>query len=547
MFRRFHRFRRACRSTLSRWLNYARWRYFETVHSTAKWFRSLRRVSQATAAEIEGDLKRRPSLKFRNFVNPVFWLLQSLSFGLRYLSSRCASDLLAAIPAVLGVAAPIICQTWLSPDSQEVISRARVQLQRHLQQKEFAEAEFYASLWCSVSRDADEAVFEKAGVLELAGKEREARLLLELLDQRRGYIPALARICIMDLGLARETRGEDAQVLKRLEPALLRLNRLQPGNPGHALMLGTFYMISRRDAQALPVLQRVTASAINLPEAWYSLAIVRTRMGQPAEAMDAANMAANLYLQRNAEQGYTLESTLQIVRALLLAQREQQALTIAQSALMGASESDRRVLLTVIAEICASWAARIRQTPTRSEAELATAVQVLAQGLEASPDNALILDELSQFGVQAAPKDVEVILKGLLDSGVEPGLVHFILGTRAIRATPPDERIAIQHFRLAMEHNARYPGVLNNLADSIANSDSGNYEEGLTLVNQALLMIPDQPYFHDTRGKLHVKLGNFISAIADFERAMRAEELRPAVRKRIAAAEALLNAGKKPE
>ncbi len=523
---------------MKRWGNYARWRYFETVHGTSKWARSLKRVSHATASDIEGDLLRRPSLKGRNYVNPVFWVLQSVSFLLRYLSSRRFRDLLIGLPSVGGAGFVLVSIVWFTPSTDQIIARASSKLSGFMRDKNYAAAQFYADIWCAYSRNADEAVFEKAVVLENAGQTDTARLLMTQLHVQRSYLPALNRLCLNDLQLLQASRGEDRELRQRLEPLLLRYIELQPNNPTVGLMLGTFYMLSLQDAQALPILERVTGNSVNLPEAWYALAIVRSRLGAPSEARIAASTASDLFLQRDARQGYSFDRAMQTVRALIVAQREAEAIRICEGALQSADSDSRVRLQQVIAEVCAAWVSRLRSQPNPAPRDLALAVTVLARGLQAAPYSPFILEELTQFtlGSRQLTNGSDKELDNLLNSGIQPGILHFILGTRALQASPPDQKEALRHFQLAMQHDAGYPGVLNNLANTIAETPDGDHQNALALINKALELMPGQPYFHDTRGRLHMRLGQPIPAIADFERALEAVELRPAVHRRLAQA-----------
>ena len=538
MFRTFHKLRKSCTRSLQRWGNYARWRYFETIHGTGKWARSLKRVSHATAADIEGDLLRRPSLKGRNYVNPVFWVLQGVSFLLRYLTSRRFRDLLVGLPSVSGAMFIVVSLGWFVPPADQIIARARTQLNMYRQDKNYAAARFYADIWLARSGNSDEAVFEKALLLESDGQTDDARLLLTQLHLQRRYLPALNRLCLNDLQLYQDSRGEDRDLRQRLEPLLLRYIELQPENPSVGLMLGTFYMLSLQDAQALPILERVTARSVNLPEAWYALAIVRARLGSLGEARVAASTASDLFLQRDARQGYSFDRAMQTVRALIVAQREAEAIQICEGALKSADNDSLVRLQQVIAEVCAAWVSRLRSQPNPAPRDLAMAVTVLARGLQAAPYSPFILEELTQFALRSeqltngADKDLE----NLLYSGIQPGIVHFILGTRALQASPPDQKEALRHFQLAMQHDAGYPGVLNNLANTIAETPDGDHQNALALINKALELMPGQPYFHDTRGRLHMRLGQPVPAIADFERALEAVELRPAVHRRLAQA-----------
>ncbi|MFM7835122.1 MAG: tetratricopeptide repeat protein, partial [Planctomycetaceae bacterium] len=64
------------------------------------------------------------------------------------------------------------------------------------------------------------------------------------------------------------------------------------------------------------------------------------------------------------------------------------------------------------------------------------------------------------------------------------------------------------------------PGLLNNIADAMSDQPEADLERAMDLVNQALKYLPDQPAVYDTRGKILLRQGKTLEAIADFERAL---------------------------
>jgi tetratricopeptide (TPR) repeat protein len=70
----------------------------------------------------------------------------------------------------------------------------------------------------------------------------------------------------------------------------------------------------------------------------------------------------------------------------------------------------------------------------------------------------------------------------------------------------------------------------------IAGSEDGDFAEALKLVDQALALLPGQPEIHDTRGKLLVKLGEPLKALAEFELALREPAIRSEVNRNMAEA-----------
>ncbi|MEY3227905.1 MAG: hypothetical protein RLZZ536_2524 [Planctomycetota bacterium] len=534
MFRWFRRTHRSIRHAVGDWFAWVQRKHLSTVRASFAWLMAIATVREVPSIVKAGD--NRPTLSFTNYLNPIFWVVQAAVFVYRYLGSRLPANLIQGTPALVGILCPVVIGFWVAPTPDQMISRARARLQREVEQRNFKQAEFYANLWQSYAPYSNECLLEKALIWQADGRADDCRALLLVLADVQNFPPALMQLCSDDLRAALRSADGNSAGARELEPRLLRLAKMLPNDSTVDLMLGTYYMMNRQDAQALPLLQRVTSSLRAAPEAWYSLALVNSRLSRPADARAAAGVSADLFLERDAREGYNRDRMLQTVRALVMAQREEHAVRLVEGALVAEQGTEALRLRAALAEICANWASRLRQESRGTPQETAFALEVLARGLNAAPNNPFILDEFTRFALRPDAESplVDERLNQLLDNGVQPGVVHFILGTRALQAERPDSAAAEHHFRVAMEHNAAFPGLLNNLADSIANSEDGDYEEGLRLVGQAISLMPDQPYFFDTRGKLLLRTGRIVEAIADFERALQAVELRSEVHNRIA-------------
>jgi uncharacterized protein HemY len=79
---------------------------------------------------------------------------------------------------------------------------------------------------------------------------------------------------------------------------------------------------------------------------------------------------------------------------------------------------------------------------------------------------------------------------------------------------------------IAMNRN---PVVLNNLALSVARSESGAGQNALNLINQALELLPESPELLSTRGEIFVNLQRWTDARRDLEASLRIRGSRPKV------------------
>ncbi|MEY3459370.1 MAG: hypothetical protein RL215_2527 [Planctomycetota bacterium] len=474
--------------------------------------------------------------------NPVFWFLQFGSFLLRYFSSRGVINLFMSTPALCGLIAPVVLRVWVAPDLDSQVARAANRMGYYRDNKDYVQAEFHSRILCALKPEDDVAFFRRAEILDLMERPQEARELLSNLAVQRSYLPAWLLICQRDLTAVINSKSEavDDPLAGALEANLqLLIGRFPQTNQGR-LMLGMLYMHQNRAVESLAIFEAVTkGSTDRLPEAWYFQALLQQQLGRDSDARASAAIAADRLLLRNSERPATAADHLQAIRALVLAGRESEAVQLVESRLrLTKTDTERASWSSLKGEVCAAWSQRLRTRPNATAADVARSVQVLFEGVRSAPGQPLVLDELSRLAIsnRISGDEIQGYLQIALDSGVSPGLVHFILGTRAATAVPPDLVKADEHFQLALAHDAAFPGLLNNLADMIAGTPDGNFEEAMKLADQALRLLPGQPEIHDTRGKLLLKLGQPMKAIAEFEQALREPAIRADVYSSMAAA-----------
>ena len=524
MFRWFHKTRKSIVRSAGVWKAYVRWRFYETIHQTSKSVRSLKRVSERTVSDIDQGLQPRVRLSAVNFVNPVFWILQSASFFLRLLISRRAMDLLKGTPAIMGVVAPFIITGWVAPDKQARIARASSRASYFVERKEYEKADFYCRNWTILAPEDELAYLRRSEVLDLLKRPDEAKELLQALANRRGYLPAMLILCRREMQQVFSDSNVDPAAMAALEKSLQTVLSIHPGNNDAGFMLATLYISQEKYVEALELLQSITrSSAAPFPEAWYSQAALQQNLQRFDEARSSAAVAAEQFLNRHIRQPATTSELLQTIRALVIAQRENDALAIAESRIKLAKDPAEQANWTSLkGEICAAWSRRLRTRPNATPADHAQSLAILFQGIAVAPSQPAVIEELCALAIsdRISSEDVGQHLETALNSGVSPGLVHFIQGTRYATQSPPDSAEADRHYKLAVEHDANFPGLLNNMANLISNSPDGNHEEALKLVDEALKQIPEQPQFLDTRGKLLLRLGKPQEALVNFEKAL---------------------------
>lgn len=152
--------------------------------------------------------------------------------------------------------------------------------------------------------------------------------------------------------------------------------------------------------------------------------------------------------------------------------------------------------------------------------DLGAYLALLKRGLDVDPANPLILQRMEdglKMGNEAALA-INSKLEELLAKGLVPDLVHLLLGTEAHRKGRPD--LARVHFELAYQANPRLPNVCNNLAWYLSNESPRDLKRALELAAQAVMMDPSNAQFRETRGQIHVLMGQWKEAIVDLEYAL---------------------------
>lgn len=550
MLRWLQRTRKKWRRSFSDWSesvgrrNSARWK------AITGWLFWLRRIEPG-----ENDVVRkfdgRDRIRLVALFNPVFWFLQFGGFLLRYLGSRGVLNLLTGLPAICGLVAPIALAMWVAPDRAAQVARAAGQMGHFQDRKAYEQADFFSRQWCTLAPGDDDAFFRRAGLLEQMGKKTEAQSLLLALSEQRNYQPALRLLCQQGLVEVIEGNNPREGLESVLENNLRQLVARFPDDPQGRFMLATLYIHQEKPLEALTLLQVITKSATTpVPQVWFSQAVLQQQLGRESESRGSAAVAADQFLMQNSERVASTEDVLQAIRALVLAYRENEAVQLVESQQRQAKDDQERDRWRrAKGEVCAAWSRRLSSRTNATAVELAQSVQVLFQAVVAAPDLPVVIDELCRLCIsnRILAADVDSHLQTALNSGVSPGLVHFILGTRAATSDPPDGKKAAEHYQLAMAHDANFPGLLNNMANLIADAPEGNYAEAMKLADQALVLLPNQPEIHDTRGKLLLKLGRPTPAIAEFEKALASPAIRGEVHGNIANAWRALGDAEKAE
>ena len=500
--------------------------------------RSLRETFRVRDSQVAvGGSDRRKLPTGLSYINPLFWIVQFGTFIFRFLQTREAGNFLFGMPSVLGLALPVAVTVLYSPSVEEQVSRARSMVNRTVSDQSFELAEFYSRQLSVLLPESPDVGLARAEILNRMERREEARKLAADVAFQREYMPAalwLARNLFEDFFA---TTFPDAATEQSLENVLKWILQRERDNSEACYIKGIYHFKRGQNQLAAEMLRRVTEQTRSIPDAFYWLAVIEYGDQQFQQARTAAGIAADMLKERLAIDGYESQRFQQLGRMLIIAEREEEAVGLVLE-MARANPEVQQGATELLLNIYLEHSRRLRLRSARSATDAALAVDQVTRALSLAPNDRRVTEELIAVAGLKQVDDVQLEdqLQAALGAGISPGIINFILGTRAMTRTPPDPNRAMTYFDLAMAQEPGMPGLLNNVADAIAESPEPDLQKALDLVQQAFRFLPDQPHLFDTRGKIYLKQGELKLAIADLERALAEPDLRPAVHAKLAEA-----------
>ncbi|MFM7168840.1 MAG: tetratricopeptide repeat protein [Planctomycetaceae bacterium] len=495
-------------------------KYTKSLTNWRRWFRELLRLKDSQQSAGTDDRRKLPA--GLSYINPIFWVLQSGAFVLRFLQTRQFLDFLAGLPALAGVLSPLMLEIWLVPTEQQQVARARASFRVHAQAKDFEQADFFLRQLAALQPGEPDHLLQRSLVQSALGHNEQARKVALSLMQDRGYLPAAEWLAEQHFKVFSDQAIPSEESWTALEQVIDWILARQPDHIKASFMRATGLMVRGEYSRAEVVLRKLVSQPRgNFAQALFSLAEVELNLGRETESRDFARAAADQLVQAYTREKLVLEDFVRLMRCLVLAHREQDAVQLITEA-AGVHPDLTSELRELMLQVYVAHCRRLRLQQNRASEDLQQALDLITRALVISPMDARVTEELVALSGAREMSDetLELQLNAALAAGISPGTVHFILGTREMSRNPPNIAEAMVHFDLAQEHLPGMPGLLNNIADAMSDQPEADLERAMDLVNQALKYLPDQPAVYDTRGKILLRQGKTLEAIADFERAL---------------------------
>jgi tetratricopeptide (TPR) repeat protein len=144
----------------------------------------------------------------------------------------------------------------------------------------------------------------------------------------------------------------------------------------------------------------------------------------------------------------------------------------------------------------------------------------LRQALAYVTDYRPALGRMAQLVMQPgeAGQDVETMLNRMIAEGKMPATGHFALGTKAWNDEETDK--ALWHLERAYELEPNLGHIGNNLAWMLADQNPPDLDRALKIIDSVLESFPNIATFHDTKGYILMKRGEWEQSLTELEIAL---------------------------
>lgn len=490
----------------------------------------------ASQVSVGGDDDRLMPTKL-SCLNPILLIVHLFGFFVRFAQTRAPLAFFAGLPALIGLLTPIVGDLLLFDNEAEQILGARARRIQAAETGDWEKVEFlsrrmmamlpgnggeivaYCKALCEQGRENEAEQFARSIALDLKVIEPmnwlTQRVFARVTESQADSAPAEEEQLLRDLRWILEQSTEHPQ-------ANTLMGRLQ-------LSKGNF-----KTAKEYFERLRRSPAASRRPAVYFALAMIAAKEGRVETMVSLASEAADLQWEELFPLLVAPPVPFQPLSAYIgylgLSRRELEAEQFLMSLDSIATDVEGGVEALLL-DVRLSYCRRKRTTDNRSAKDLSEAIDALSRAMAMRINHVGVVSELMEFCVTEGMDDALVERQLVLarDSGISPGVVHLINGTRSMFRKPPQTEAAIESFKLAMEHIPQAPALMNNLADAIAEQEEPELDTAFGLIEQALLLLPNAPHLYDTRGKILLHQGNFTAAIADFERALAEESIRAEV------------------
>ncbi len=480
-----------------------------------------------------------------SWFNPIYWIVWIFKFCFSWISSRPYGNLGPAIPAV---AVSLVVGAVAYWDRYEGMgwrnNNYRRMFEELVREERFESAELVAKRLSHAFPNDLNLQYQKATLSEKLGNEDQARSRMMELVVDHQFGPAaewLIKTNYSLIDLAKWDQAKHQQFQALVAVALQKLRNPQLANI--KLTMSSYLSQMGAHREAIKLLQEVS---LVYPEVSVTGLSIAYQMKDDQLAKDFARSAEAYLLRKIAESPNSLQQRLDLAKALVIQEREQDAATSLREG-MNALSSDPKAtekLQEATGEVLVFFVNRLAKKGSPRES-LLQRLNVINNAIKIAPNNPKVVNAMIDIVLECeSDKEQQIVaLRNALvqgANGTAPEAVHFIVGTLDLLAGRVES--GLSHLEIAKSSGLNTPGILNNLAMAIVeNSKKDDLPRALELSNAAIKAMPDHPYMRDTRGRVLLMMGKPSEAILDLEVALQAPELAADVHRLLAEAYTGLN------
>jgi tetratricopeptide (TPR) repeat protein len=354
-----------------------------------------------------------------------------------------------------------------------------------------------------------ETLFELAVVAEKSGDESRKLAVMKRLapDNVAVYAPAHFWRATQILSQVDITKADAAEAESQLKLVL----QLDSQNINAHSILGDLYFQAGLWQSAIEHLQYSRAES-------FKYRLLLAKASAAAGNLTAGRTYAEQVLTKSKEivsaDPTNVEVRLELGEAALLLEQYSDAVTVLEE---GLRLSDRPEFHRALGLVLLHWADALQSESRENRPQ---AFQLLARALEQSPNELLLFDRLLEFlrSEDETAGSAEAFLLESIVQGRSVGMSHLILGTSDFEKGEIDR--AGKHLEQAFRIMPNGLIVANNYAWFLIKSETPDAERALKIINAVIEQDPERPEFRDTRGHIFLVMGEWKSAVADFEWAL---------------------------
>ncbi|MGI9517039.1 MAG: tetratricopeptide repeat protein [Pirellulaceae bacterium] len=428
--------------------------------------------------------------------------------------------LLFGMPAVLVAMIGIFTALLAMGSHDRFVSNYEVVKNDAVKKEDWAKAIVYMRKLVQLKPDNAAAKWEFARILLSDDREdtreastQTARAIVESLSpiDKPGYAPAHIMTARRIMGLTRiSLQNRVVAAEKHLRLAL----EAEPGNKDALTSLADLEIRRGKYDEALVLYKQLFNEHVG-----YYVKIVElyTALKRPEEAEDYIARALVQYNEFLIEDPKNLDYLRRRANCLASLGRHEEAVQGLEQAINDADrEAAKRILSDQLAKIYLSHAQSISGEVDKDPEQAMIYLNLLGEAYRADPENSATKIALTRFGLSNVPRPERAfeIYDPRVSPEDAPDQALQFMGTREI--TEGDPMVGVRLLEMSIQKNPSNHEALNNLAFTMMDTD---LDRAFDLSNRAVSLVPAQHHYLDTRGNIHMRMGNYRRAINDLEKA----------------------------